>query len=186
MAAGGEWGSEKQSLCSWKELSHHGNIKELSRCCSQEPTPAALRGAEGSVSFPSVGRFLSCIDVASHYCEVPINPPFIRPRLLIHFFPLPHISNSVCLIPIFFSFLLHSEGKCQTLSLSWVCELCRGKGGRSKGGGRAVMWPPFQGLKMKDLYKCQPDFDGETDRIEPKRLIYILTIVDSSQSNRLG
>lgn len=71
-----------------------------------------------SQSFPSLRQFLSCIDVASHYCKVPINPPFIRPRVLIHFFSVLRsltLSARCCLIPaIFFPscflLLLHSAG----------------------------------------------------------------------------
>lgn len=102
-----------------------GDLKESSCCCLPALTLGALRGAEDSVrslcsplqSVPFYRQFLSCIDVASHYCRVPINPAFIRPRLLIHFFlsPLTSLTQSghCSLIPIFSPLpflLLLSEG----------------------------------------------------------------------------
>lgn len=103
MAAGKE---EKKRLAS-KRVKAHSR-----RCCLHKLTLVALHGAEGSMSspcfhlqsFPSLRQFLSCIDVASHYCKVPINPPFIRPCALIHFFSLLTsltLSCHCCLIPIF-------------------------------------------------------------------------------------
>lgn len=58
-----------------------------------------------------------------------------------------------------------------------------GKTGWSEGAGTGVVLPPFLGLKMKDLPKCQESFDGDIDKIEAKRMICILTVVDSSQSD---
>lgn len=138
-----------------------GDLKESFCCCLPELTLGALRGAEDSVrslcsplqSVPFYRQFLSCIDVASHYCRVPINPAFIRPRLLIHFFLslLTSLTQSghCSLIPIFFPPLPSSplRGKCHALSLSRVCELCGGRGGHSEGRrGQGSCDPRFLGI----------------------------------------
>lgn len=125
-------------------------------------TLGALRGAEGNVSSlclhsqssPSLRQFLSHIGVPSHYYKVPINPPFIRPPVLIHFFSLLTsltLSSRPCLIPAIFFLLLSPppsfRGKCQALSLWRVCEFCRGRGGRPEGGGGQCRDPLLWGLK---------------------------------------
>lgn len=132
-----------------------GDLKESFCCCLPEPTLGALRGAEDSVrslcsplqSDPFYRQFLSRIDVASHYCRVPINPAFIRPRLLIHFFLslLTSLTQSghCSLIPIFFplpSLLLLSEGNVKLY-------LCRGVCGHSEGRrGQGSCDPRFLGI----------------------------------------
>lgn len=143
-------------------------------------------------SLPSLRQFLSCIDVASHYCKVPINPPFIRPRLLIHFFFSPHISNSVCPLllnpcysfPSRFLLLLHSEGNVKLYLCRESVSSVEGEGAglREEGG---VSWPPSLGLKVRDLPKCQQSFDGGIDRIEAKGMIFtFFNIMASSRSDR--
>lgn len=180
MAAGKE---EKKRLAS-KRLKAHSL-----RGCLHKLTLVALHGAEGSMhslcqSCPSLRQFLSFTDIASHYCRVPINPPFIRPRVLIHFFFSPHISNSVWLLlfnPYFLSTLLHWEGNVKLYLYGKSVSSAEGKMGQSKGGGTGGN--PLLGLEMKDLPKCQEGFDGDIDRIEAERVICILTVIDSSQSD---
>lgn len=154
--------------------------------------PGALRGAEGGTSSlcfhsqvlsPSLRQFLSRIDAASHYCKVPINPPFIRPRVLIHFFSLLTsltLSARRCLIPaIFFCsscflLLLHLEGNVKLYLCHESVSSVEGEVGRSEGGG---LWPPSLGLKVRDLPKCQQSFDGGIDRIEAKGMIFTFSLL---------
>lgn len=145
------------TVLAWKWVKGHTwRFKRAVRCCLHKPTLGALRGAEESMSSlcfhsrscPSLRQFLSCIDVASHYFKVPINPPFIRPLVLIHVFPLLRsltLSARCCLIPaIFFSIQFSPSsfrGKCQALSLLRVCELWRGRRAWSEARGGAGPWP---------------------------------------------
>lgn len=104
-------------------------------------------------SFAFLRQFLSCIDVASHYCKVPINPPFIRPHVLIHFFSLLTSltqSGHCCLIPIFSpSLLLHSEGNVKLYLCRESVSSAEGKADSPREEGRGSRDPLFWGLKWK-------------------------------------
>lgn len=124
---------------------------------SEALTRVAVHGAERSMcslcqSFPSLRQFLSCIDVASHYCKVPINPPFIRPRVLIRFFSLLTsltLSGYCCLIPIFSPPFFIGKEMSSYISVASLLALQREKGGSLRGEGLESCYPLFWGLKWK-------------------------------------
>lgn len=137
-----------------------GDLKESFCCCLPELTLGALRGAEDSVrslcsplqSVPFYRQFLSCIDVASHYCRVPINPAFIRPRLLIHFFLslLTSLTQSshCSLIPIFFPsvpFFSPQREMSSSISVASLWALRRERWTLRGKEGTGFLWPPFLG-----------------------------------------
>lgn len=145
-----EW---ENSPCCYRDL------KESFCCCLPELTLGALRGAEDSMrslcsplqSVPFYRQFLSCIDVASHYCRVPINPAFIRPRLLIHFFLSSHISNSVRPLqfnPHFFPsipFFSSLREMSSSISVASLWDLRRERWTLRGKEGTGFLWPPFLG-----------------------------------------